>query len=646
MGEQDLPQSKEYTAADIQVLGNMEAVRLRPGMYIGSTDQRGLHHLIYEIVDNAIDEAMAGHCDTIKVTINEDGSVEVSDNGRGIPVDIHPDTGRPALETIMTTLHAGGKFGGGAYRVSGGLHGVGSSVVNALADWMIVRVHRDGKVYRQEFRQGEVVSDLIVESLQTTRRGTTIQFSPDLQIFQELDYDFDALSQRFREMAYLNKNVSISLQSHWHRDRGIGKWDKSFCYEGGIVDFVRQLNAHREVLQPQPFHVEKVVESTSVELSLQYNTGFYESTYAFANCINTVDGGSHLAGFRAALTRVLNSYSRKQKFLRAEQANLSGEDIREGLTAVLSVKLTNPQFEGQTKGKLGNPEVKSHVDQVVSEAVEFYLEEHPHEARRIIDKCVTAQKARDAARKARDLVLRKTAMDGGSLPGKLADCSERDPSLAELFLVEGESAGGSAKSGRDRRVQAILPLKGKILNVEKAGPEKMLSHEEIRHIITAVGAGLGEDFNLEKLRYHRIIIMTDADVDGAHIRTLLLTFFFRNMFSLISQGHLYIAQPPLFKIQSGKNHQYVFTEREKEAALENLNGKKNITLQRYKGLGEMNPDQLWATTMNPETRTLLQVTVEDASGADALFTMLMGHAVAPRREFIEANAKYVRNLDV
>ena len=647
MIQQNLPEGAEYTARDIQVLEGMDAVRRRPGMYIGSVDQRGLHHLVYEMVDNGIDEAMAGYCDRVEVLLEKDGTVQVSDNGRGIPVDIHPATGRPALETVLTTLHSGAKFGGGVYKVSGGLHGVGASVVNALSARLHVEVRRDGHVYSQDFQQGRAVSDIGAAEREDDSRGTTVRFLPDEEIFGTLSYDFDTLQQRFREMAFLNRGVWITLRSPWHRAQSAQEWEKTFFFEGGIQSFVeKHLNHNREVLQPKAFHVEKVIDSTVVEAALQYNTGFYESTYAFANCINTADGGTHLAGFRSALTRALNSYARKQKLLRDDQPNLSGEDVREGLTAVVSVKLIDPQFEGQTKGKLGNPEVKSHVDQVVSEALEFYLEEHPHEARRILEKCIIAQKARDAARKARDLVLRKNAMDGGSLPGKLADCSERDPSLSEIYLVEGESAGGSAKGGRDRRFQAILPLKGKILNVEKAREDKMLSHEEIRVIITALGAGLGEDFNLEKLRYHRVIIMTDADVDGAHIRTLLLTFFFRNMMPLIGNGHLYIAQPPLYKIQVGKHHHYAYAEAEKEAILKEQDGKRNIGLQRYKGLGEMNPEQLWETTMDPERRTLLQVNVEDAAQADVLFNMLMGDVVAPRREFIQAHAKSVRNLDV
>ena len=633
-------QMADYTAKDIQVLEGMEAVRRRPGMYIGSVDQRGLHHLVYEIVDNAIDEAMAGFCDRIEVTLFPDGVVQVTDNGRGIPIDVHPSTGRPAIETIMTTLHAGAKFGGSAYKVAGGLHGVGASAVNALSQWMQVTVHRDGHRYFQEFHRGHPAADLEDQGEAQEQQGTSIRFLPDDTIFATLEYDFETLCQRFREMAYLNKGVWISFTSHWHEN------ERSYYFEGGIRSFIEHLNREKGVLQPEAFHAEKLVDSTIVECALQYNTSFHEVTYSFANCINTVDGGTHLGGFRAALTRALNSYARKQKLFKEDHPNLSGEDVREGLTAIISVKIPDPQFEGQTKAKLGNPEVRFQVEQVISESLEYYLEEHPNEAHRIIDKCATAQKAREAARRARDLVLRKSAMDGGSLPGKLADCSERDPALCELYLVEGESAGGSAKMGRDRRVQAILPLKGKILNVEKAREEKMLAHEEIRHIITAVGAGLKEDFNPEKVRYHKIIIMTDADVDGSHIRALLLTFFYRNLDQLIKDGHLYIAQPPLYKIQVGKQQEYIFNEASKERVLKRYDGKRNVTIQRYKGLGEMNPDQLWETTMNPSTRTLLQVMVEDAALADEVFTRLMGEEVSPRRDFIQTHAKSVRNLDI
>ena len=643
MAEQN--HSADYTAQDIQVLEGMEAVRRRPGMYIGSTDHRGLHHLIYEIVDNAVDEAMAGYCTNVTINILASGAVQVEDDGRGIPVDIHPTTGKSAVETVMTTLHAGAKFGGKGYTVSGGLHGVGASVVNALSSWLRVEVRRDGFLHAQEFQCGHAAGPL-AKAGEATGSGTLTSFMPDEEIFGPPDYDFDVLSQRFKEMAYLNKGLRISLVSDWHREQGYSGWKQEYLFDGGISSFVTQLNHGKEVLQPNPIYVQKTVDSTMVEAAFQYNGGFSEITYSFANCINTADGGTHLTGFRTALTRALNDYARKQKFLKDDQPNFSGEDVREGLTAVLSVKLMDPQFEGQTKSKLGNPEVKGYVDSVVAEALTYYLEEHPQEARRTIDKCLTSQRAREAARKARDMVLRKNAMDGGSLPGKLADCSEKDPVLSELYLVEGESAGGSAKMGRDRRFQAILPLKGKILNVEKARLDKMLGHEEIRIIITAVGASLGEDLNLEKLRYHKIIIMTDADVDGSHIRTLLLTFFYRNMQSLIEDGYLYIAQPPLYKIQAGKDARYAYMESEKDDILKKMEGKRGLSTQRYKGLGEMNPDQLWETTMDPKTRTLLQVTAEDAEAADRVFSELMGEDVAPRKAFIQDYATSVRNLDV
>ena len=637
--------SSDYTAQDIQVLEGMEAGRRRPGMYIGSTDHRGLHHLVYEIVDNAVDEAMAGYCTNVTIRIEASGAVQVGDDGRGIPVDLHPATGKSAVETVMTTLHAGAKFGGKGYSVSGGLHGVGASVVNALSSWLRVEVRRDGFLYAQEFRRGHATGPLEKVG-EATGTGTLTTFLPDKEIFGLPEYDFDVLSQRFKEMAYLNKSLRISLVSDWHREQGYSAWQQEYYFEGGISSFVAQLNHNKEVLQATPIYVQKTVDSTMVEAAFQYNGGFTETTFSFANCINTADGGTHLTGFRTALTRALNDYARKQKFLKDDQPNFSGEDVREGLTAVLSVKLMDPQFEGQTKGKLGNPEVKGYVDSVVAEALTYYLEEHPQEARRTIDKCLTSQKAREAARKARDIVLRKNAMDGGALPGKLADCSEKDPALSELYLVEGESAGGSAKAGRDRRFQAILPLKGKILNVEKARLDKMLGHEEIRIIITAVGASLGDDLNLEKLRYHKIIIMTDADVDGSHIRTLLLTFFYRNMQALIEDGYLYTAQPPLYKIQAGKDARYAYLESEKDEILKKMAGKRGLSTQRYKGLGEMNPDQLWETTMNPNTRTLLQVTAEDTEAADRVFSELMGEDVAPRKAFIQDYATSVRNLDV
>ena len=637
-----------YTAADIQVLGAMEAVRKRPGMYIGSTDQRGLHHLIFEIVDNSVDEFMAGQCSRVDIRILEDGTVRTEDDGRGIPVDIHPATGISAVETVMTTLHAGGKFGGKAYTVSGGLHGVGASVVNALASKLTVEVYRDGKLYHQEFSKGKRQTELIAEDVDESnagKRGTVISFMPDTEIFGEFIYDFGLLAQRFKEMAYLNKGMQIDFRSDWHFEL----WPKnqvSYFFDGGISSFVRSLNQNRDVVHPDPIYMEKQVNGTIVETALQYNDSFNEFVYSFANCINTGDGGTHVTGFRAALTRVINDYGRKQKLIKESEPNLAGEDTREGLTAIISVKLTDPQFEGQTKGRLGNPEVRNQVETVVADAVQIFLEDHPQDAKRILEKCMTSQRAREAARKARDLIIRKNAMDGGGLPGKLADCSEKNPALSELYLVEGDSAGGTAKMGRDRRTQAILPLRGKILNVEKARADKMLAHEEIRALITAIGAGLDEDLNLEKLRYHRIIIMTDADVDGSHIRTLLLTFFYRHMVPLITHGHLYIAQPPLYKITSGKQIQYAYNESESEEILLRLDGKRNLGVQRYKGLGEMNATQLWDTTMNPETRTLLQVSQGDPADDDQIFSVLMGDVVEPRRNFIQAHALEVKNLDV
>jgi DNA gyrase subunit B len=628
-----------YTAEDIQVLEGLEAVRLRPGMYIGSTDSRGLHHLIYEIVDNATDEGMAGFCNDIAITIAEDGVVTVSDNGRGIPIDTHAATGKSALETVMTLLHAGGKFGGQSYKVSGGLHGVGASVVNALSTWMVAEVHRDGRLYRQRYEKGLPITG--VEDIgPTDSTGTTVSFLADVDIFKSLDYDFDALAQRFREVAYLVKAVKIAFRDE-REDR-----ERTFYFEGGIKSFVRRLNKNHNVLQPEPLYAERSVNGSEVELSIQYNDGFTETVFAFANSINTVDGGTHLTGFRSALTRTFNDYARKNKFLKENDSNFTGDDVREGLTAVISVKLPEPQFEGQTKAKLGNAEVKGQVESVVAEELTRYLEENPGPAKRILEKCLTAARAREAARKARDLVIRKSALDGATLPGKLADCSEKNPDLCELYLVEGASAGGTAKQGRDRRFQAILPLRGKILNVEKARLDKMLEHEEIRAIITALGTGYGEQFDLSKLRYDRLIIMTDADVDGAHIRTLLLTFFFRHMEELVAQGHLYIAQPPLYRIQSGREAHWAYSDPEKDAVLKRLKNKRAPSIQRYKGLGEMNPQQLWQTTMNPQQRTLLQVNIDDAVRASEVFTTLMGDSVPPRKAFIQAHAKNVKNLDV
>jgi len=637
--------STDYTARDIQVLEGLEAVRRRPSMYIGSTDQRGLHHLVYEIVDNSVDEAMAGFCDRVDIAIHADGSVTVADNGRGIPIDKHAGTGKSALETVMTLLHAGGKFDRGAYKVSGGLHGVGAAVVNALSQEMWVEVRRDGKVYRQEYQRGVAQGPLqTVGEAAGDGTGTTTGFLPDSQIFSEIDYDFDTLAQRFREMAYLTKAMWLRFRDE-RSDREV-----NFHFQGGIASFVRRLNKDRDVVHPVPIYIERTSNGTIIEAALQYHDGFSESTFSFANCINTIDGGSHLTGFRSALTRVLNDYARKQKILKDDDPNLTGDDVREGLTAVVSVKLPEPQFEGQTKTRLGNAEVKGQVESAVSEELTRHLEEHPQDGRRIIDKCITASRAREAARKARDLVIRRGALDDTMLPGKLADCSERNPAVRELYIVEGDSAGGSAKQGRDRRFQAILPLRGKILNVEKARADKMLGHTEIAAIIKALGTNIGDEFDLAKLRYHRVIIMTDADVDGSHIRTLLLTFFFRHMKELIDGGHLYIAQPPLYRIQRGKQHHWIYSEKEKETLLERLKGAagdgKGATVQRYKGLGEMNPEQLWETTMDPERRTMLQVAVEDSIQADHIFTQLMGEEVEPRKRFIQGHAAQVRNLDV
>ena len=628
----------DYTAQTIQVLGGLEAVRRRPGMYIGSTDQRGLHHLAYEIIYNSVDEAMSSFCTLIKVVINEDNSVTVEDNGRGIPVEVHPATGKSALETVMTVLHAGAKFGGKIYQVSGGLHGVGASVVNALSSKLSVSVKRDGKLYRQEFERGIPRSDVKVVG-KSQGNGTITTFLADDTVFETVKYDFNTLSERIREIAYLNKGLEIYFRDN-RDDREL-----TFYFEGGINSFVRQLNHGRTVAHKLPIYIAKQFNGTMVEAALQYNDSFTESVFSFANCINTIDGGTHVTGFRSALTRVFNDYARKAKQLKEDDPNLSGDDVREGLTAIVSVKIGEPQFEGQTKGKLGNAEVKTAVDSVVSEGLALYLEEHPDEARAIIDKCLLSARAREAARKARDLIVRKNSLDGGTLPGKLADCSEKDPNLCELYLVEGNSAGGSAKQGRERRFQAILPLRGKILNVEKASPDKMLSVTEIRAIITAVGAGIDEDFDSTKLRYHKVILMADADVDGAHIRTLLLTFFFRHMSKLIYERHLFIAQPPLYRIKTNKEERWIYSDQEREQVMATIKERK-VEMQRYKGLGEMNAEQLWDTTMNPATRTLLEVSIEDAAKADQVFQMLMGDEVPPRKAFIQANAKNVKNLDV
>jgi DNA gyrase subunit B len=628
----------DYTAASIQVLEGLEAVRRRPGMYIGSTDERGLHHLVWEVVDNSIDEAMAGHATTIHVTVKRDGTVVVQDDGRGVPVGKH-STGKDALEVVHTVLHAGGKFGGGGYKVSGGLHGVGVSVVNALSEWMRVESARDGHVWAQEYVRGKPTSSVKKVGPQGPRRGTLTTFRADPEMFETTDFSFETISQRLRESAYLTKGVWITLIDE-RSDR-----ERSFYFEGGLQSFVRHLNRNKEVLHTRPIYVERKEGSTAVEVALQYNDTYTENVLAFANNINTPDGGSHVTGFRAALTSSLNDWARRAGVLKDSDGNLSGDDVREGLTAVISVKLTDPQFEGQTKAKLGNPEVKGQVQTAVADSLGQYLDENPADGRRIIEKCLTAARAREAARKARDLVIRKGALDGMSLPGKLADCQERDPAKSELYIVEGDSAGGSAKQGRNRRFQAVLPLRGKLLNVEKARLDKILSSENVRPLIIALGAGIGESFDMSKLRYHRIIIMTDADVDGAHIRTLLLTFFYRHMPEVVDAGYLYIAQPPLYRISTGKVTRYAQSEQERERIIKEFNV-KNLSVQRFKGLGEMNADQLWETTMNPESRTLLRVDSENAALADEIFTMLMGEKVGPRKDFIKTEARKVQNLDV
>ncbi|TDT50503.1 DNA topoisomerase (ATP-hydrolyzing) subunit B [Fonticella tunisiensis] len=627
-----------YDASKIQVLEGLEAVRKRPGMYIGSTGSRGLHHLVYEIVDNSIDEALEGHCDNIEVMIHKDNSITVTDNGRGIPVGMHPKLHKPAVEVVFTVLHAGGKFGGGGYKVSGGLHGVGASVVNALSEYLEVEVSTNGKVYYQKYERGKPLHELKVIG-ETKKRGTKITFKPDHEIFEVLEYEYDVLAQRLRELAFLNKGIRIVLI-----DERDGKKEE-FHYEGGIKEFVKYLNRNKEVLHPEPIYIEGKKDETIVEIAVQYNDAYNESIYSFANNIDTTEGGTHVVGFKTALTKVINDYGRKYGFIKENDKNLSGEDTREGITAVISVKVTNPQFEGQTKTKLGNTEVRSIVDAIVSDKIAAFLEENPSVSKVILEKAIMAARAREAARKARELTRRKSVLESMSLPGKLADCSERDPKLCEIYLVEGDSAGGSAKQGRDRRFQAILPLRGKIMNVEKQRLDKILSYQEIRAMITAFGAGIDDEFDINKIRYDKIIIMTDADVDGAHIRTLLLTFFYRYMRPLIEEGHVYIAQPPLYKITKNKKEYYVYSDKELEKKLDEI-GRDNYSIQRYKGLGEMNPEQLWETTMNPETRTLLKVEVEDAVAADEIFTILMGDKVEPRREFIQENAKKVQNLDI
>jgi DNA gyrase subunit B len=630
-------QGQTYDASSIQVLEGLEAVRKRPSMYIGSTDYRGLHHLVYEVVDNSIDEALAGYCKNIEVTINRDGSVTVEDDGRGIPVGMIAKYKRPALEIVMTKLHAGGKFDNRTYKVSGGLHGVGVSVVNGLSEWLDVYVSLNNKSYYQRYEKGKPVTE-VTEQGTSTHTGTKITFIPDKSIFETVDFHYDILSTRLRELAFLNKGIKIILL-----DERTGTRDE-FHYEGGIIQFVEYLNEGKTPVNEKVIYFEKQKDTTDVEIAMQYNDGYSENVLAFANNIHTTEGGTHLSGFRSALTRCFNDYAKKNNLVKGDM-QFAGEDIREGLTAIISVKLTNPQFEGQTKTKLGNSDVQGIVSSLVGEGLDDYLEENPAEARKIIDKALQAFQAREAARKARELTRRKSALENTTLPGKLADCSERDPSKCEIYIVEGDSAGGSAKTGRNRRFQAILPLRGKILNVEKARLDKALQSEMIRALITAIGTSIGDEFSIEKARYHKIILMTDADVDGAHIRTLLLTFLYRYMPQLITSGYIYIAQPPLFRAKKGKVERYAYNE-EALATLLGEMGKTGVTVNRYKGLGEMNAEQLWATTMDPERRTVLQVTVEDAVMADKMFTLLMGDKVEPRRDFIIENAKFVRNLDV
>jgi DNA gyrase subunit B len=639
-------QKNQYSAGQIQVLKGLEAVRKRPGMYIGSTSSRGLHHLVYEVVDNSVDEALAGYCTHIEVTIHGDDSITVVDDGRGIPVDMHPTENKPALEVALTMLHAGGKFDKDSYKVSGGLHGVGVSVVNALSESLVVEVRRNGKVYRQRYARGARQTELEVVG-RSKQTGTTVSFKPDPEIFTELRYNFDTLANRMREMAFLNAGLKITLAD----ERQDAPKHEVYHYQGGIVEFVQYLRGSRKPLHPKVVYIEAEREEAEIQLAFQYDDGYNENTFTFVNNINTHEGGTHLTGFKAALTRTLNDYARKGNFLKKDLDSLSGEDIREGLTCVLSVKVKEPQFEGQTKTKLGNSEVRGAVESVVNDKLATFLEETPGVAKTIIEKALQAARARLAARKARELVRRKNALEGMVLPGKLADCSITDPAMCEIYLVEGDSAGGSAKQGRDRNYQAILPLRGKILNVERARLDKILSNEEIRTIIAALGTGIGDDeFSTKSARYGKVIIMTDADVDGAHIRTLLLTFFYRHMRQLIEEGMVYIAQPPLYRVARGKEEHYAFSEDERDQLVTRMtnggDGKRNVNIQRYKGLGEMNPEQLWKTTMDPDTRTILQVTLEDAVEADMVFTTLMGDDVEPRRRFIEENARYVRNLDV
>ena len=640
-----------YDENQIQVLEGLEAVRKRPGMYIGSTDERGLHHLVFEIVDNAVDEALAGYCNEIIITLHKDGSCSVVDNGRGFPVGVHPKIGRPAVEVCLTILHAGGKFGGGGYKVSGGLHGVGASVVNALSRHLQVNVYQDGKIYQQEYARGKVLYDLKVIG-ETERTGTTIRFWPDVKgengeaeeegIFETGAFNYDTLKTRFREMAFLNRGIRMVFRD----ERAEEVKERVFHYEGGISEFVKYLNKNKETLFPEPIYISGMSGTTSVEVAMQYNDSYSENIFTFVNNIHTPDGGTHLAGYSMAITRVINDYGRKHNVLKANDQNLSGEDVREGLAAIVSVKLEDPQFESQTKSKLGNSEVRTIVNSMVGKQLSEYLEENPQHAKLILDRCLAASRAREAARKARELTRRKTVLETGSLPGKLADCSERDPKKCEIFLVEGDSAGGSAKMGRDRHFQAILPLRGKILNVEKTRLDRVLANEEIKAMITAFGCGVGEDFDISKLRYDRIVCMTDADVDGSHIRILMLTFFYRYMRPLIEQGHVYAAQPPLYKVTYQKQERYCYSDQELDMIMTEIGRDKKPEVQRYKGLGEMSAEQLWNTTMDPQKRTMLRVSVEDAIAADEIMSLLMGEKVEPRREFIEQNSKLVLDLDI
>ncbi len=635
------PKGHHYDATSIQVLEGLEAVRKRPAMYIGDIGMRGLHHLVWEVVDNSVDEALAGYCTEVSLTIETDGSITVRDNGRGIPVDIHATMKKPALEVVMTTLHAGGKFDSNSYKVSGGLHGVGVSVVNALAEWCTVEVLRDGKVHMQEYRRGAPVGPMTTRPANKGEKGsgTTVRFKPDPDIFEDTKFHDDTIAARLRELAFLNSGLAIHFRD--------ARTDRSndYLYKGGIVEFVKYLNTNKNPLHTKPVFFSRERDNVSVEVAFQYNDGYSENLLSFVNNINTIEGGTHVFGFRSALTRNLTNYANREGLLKNAKVDISGEDVREGLVCVISIKMQNPQFEGQTKTKLGNNEIKGAVESVVGEGLREHFDENPSTARRIVEKMVAAARAREAARKARELARRKSILDGGSLPGKLADCAYDDPGLCELFIVEGDSAGGSAKQGRDRRFQAILPIRGKILNVEKARLDKILANEEVRNIFSALGTGVDPEFDLTKLRYHKVILMADADIDGAHIRTLLLTLLFRKLHPLVDAGHVYIAQPPLYMVKSGKEEIYCYNEKEREEAIARL-GRKNMHVQRYKGLGEMNPEQLWRTTMNPETRTLLQVNSEDAVEADRIFTILMGEQVEPRRQFIEENALAVRNLDV